>query len=224
MVWNSLTILKVLVEQVRFAPTIPSAEYDRGNQFAWQRAVLLAQSNFRSLAPSTLNRLQWNKGRLSLLLHSRNENPDSVNDKKGWSAQPDHCMPAAHKPQGTRPCCVPFLLNGCNTKTAEWLASCLKSCAARTATANPGLMLAYGENCMWALSFLTETWNSCHPDKLGGWETVVGMWLSSWVVVSSCQPLQNSGNKQSGTGVTQGGKHDDKCFEWSKLSIALTTQ
>lgn len=185
---------------------------------------MFLQRNFRSLAPSSFKRLQGTKGRLYFLLHSGNENPDSVNDKKGWSAHPNHGMPAAHKPQGTRPCCVPFLMNGCNTKTAEWLASCLESCVARTATAYPRLTLAYRENCITALCFIAETWSYCHPDKLGGLETVEGMWPSGWVVVSSCQPLQNSGNKQSGTGVTQGRKHNDKYFKWSKINIYLQSK
>lgn len=64
------------------------------------------------LAPFTLALLPGNLRRPCLLQLFGHEKPNSVNDKKGWSAHPSHLMPGAHKPQEIRPCCVVFATSG----------------------------------------------------------------------------------------------------------------
>lgn len=44
--------------------------------------------------------------------------PNSVNDKKGWPAHPNHLMPGAHKPQAIRPYCVLFATS--NATKTQW--------------------------------------------------------------------------------------------------------
>lgn len=81
-------------------------------------AAVHSLEQMQCLVPLTLGLFLGNLRRTCLLQHFENEKPNSVNDKKGWSAHPSHLKPGAHKPQEIRPFCVLFATSGA-TKTQQ---------------------------------------------------------------------------------------------------------
>lgn len=90
-------------------------------------AAAQSLERIRCLAPLALGLFPGNLRCACLLQHFGNEKPNSVNDKKGWSAHPSHLMPGAHKPQEIRPDCGLFATSGA-TKTQRKVLSFYKLC------------------------------------------------------------------------------------------------